>query len=159
MDQTGPLPRNTSHMDSVSGCCLHGLQPRLVAKMAQSDFRRGNACHSGTPEGPALSSNSIELAHVALLSNAVLWLFVSPLAWLGRTKMRLKTEKNDESQLVFQVPRNQHGSSGAHEPIIREGPLQAIHTGDYGCSIALPETDTASASSKAGIPAGPPTKG
>jgi hypothetical protein len=35
MDQTGPLPHNTARTDSLSGCRLHDLQPRLVAKMAQ----------------------------------------------------------------------------------------------------------------------------
>ena len=34
-DQTGPLPHNTSRTDSLSGCHLHELQPRLVAKMSR----------------------------------------------------------------------------------------------------------------------------
>lgn len=35
MDQGGPLPHNPARIDSFSGCRLHDLQPRLVAKMAQ----------------------------------------------------------------------------------------------------------------------------
>ena len=35
MNHTGPLPHNTARMESFSGCRLHDLQPRLVAKMAK----------------------------------------------------------------------------------------------------------------------------
>ena len=52
MDQAGPLPHNTARMDSVSGCRVRGLQPRLVAKMAKKRLCQRRCVPLGNTASP-----------------------------------------------------------------------------------------------------------
>lgn len=106
-----------------------------------------------------MASKSIEVAHIVLFSSAVSWPFISPLAWHNWSKMRVKSEKMDQSQLIFEDSRDQHESSGPHKPIIREGLLQAIDKCNYGCPIALRSGNTAHKSGEVPIGTGPSIKG
>ena len=53
MDQAGPLPHSTAHIDLISGCRLHDLQPQSIAKMARTGLTLqqfaplGNSSRSG----------------------------------------------------------------------------------------------------------------
>ena len=57
MDHTGSLPHNTARIDSFSGCRLHDLQPRLVAKMAKKGLSQQECMSLMHPTRSARSSN------------------------------------------------------------------------------------------------------